>query len=188
MPDSSLVVIPVQDGVPLLRYTVRVFASGTVYPVPDEAQPWLDQIPPARPMPCSDAVADALEALRELSSLGWLDTQRGTGLAVQEVVDAAVSGFRDATARLDALPRDEIVAGIIDEVYDLADRVQREVDESATDGVLAEATARGLTGDHNDTYLHVEGLIYIATQWDIDPASAEALLARQAADEQTPEQ
>lgn len=69
LPDSSPVVIPVQDGVPLLRYTYRLFDSGGVYPLPEEAQPWLDLIPSTRPMPCSDAVADAVEALRELSSL-----------------------------------------------------------------------------------------------------------------------
>jgi hypothetical protein len=76
LPDSSVVVIPVQDGVPVLRYTFRLYASGGVYSLPDEAQPWLELIPPTRPMPCSDAVADAVEALRELSSLAWLNTQR----------------------------------------------------------------------------------------------------------------
>jgi hypothetical protein len=184
LPDSSLVVIPVQDGVPLPRYTFRLFPSGSVYPLPDEAQPWLDLIPPTRPMPCSDAIADAVEALRELSSLAWLDTQRSAGPAVQEAVDAAVSRFRDATARLDALPRDEIIAGLIDEIDGLADTVQREVDEHATEGVFAEAMAGGLTGDHNDTFLNASGLVYIAAQWDLDPAGAEALLARLAADEQ----
>jgi hypothetical protein len=39
LPDPSLVVIPVQGGVPLLRYTRRLFASGDVYPSPKEAQP-----------------------------------------------------------------------------------------------------------------------------------------------------
>lgn len=33
LPDSSLVVILVQAGVPLLRYTFRLFASGSVLPV-----------------------------------------------------------------------------------------------------------------------------------------------------------
>lgn len=188
LPDSALVVIPVQDGVPLLRYTVRLFASGGAYHMPDEAQPWLDLIPPTRPMQCSDAVADAVEALRELSSLAWLDTQRDTGPAVQEVVDAAVSRFREAAARLDALPRDEIIAGLRDEIYGLAHRVQREVDEHATECVFAEAIAGGLTGDANDALRNVSGLLYIATQWDLDPAGAGAILARLAADEQAPGQ
>lgn len=183
LPDSSLVVIPVQDGVPLLRYTVRLFASGSVFPVPDEAQSWLDLIPPAKPMPCSQAASDAIEALRELSSLAWLDTQRSTGPVVQEAVDTTVNRFRDATARLDALPRDEITAALINEINELSNRVQREVDEHATEGVLAEAMAGGLTGRHNDTFLSISGLIYIATQWDLDPAGAEAILARGGADQ-----
>jgi hypothetical protein len=37
--------------------------------------------------------------------------------------------------------------------------------------------ARGLTGDPNDILLNVSGLVHIATQWDIDPAAAGALLA-----------
>jgi hypothetical protein len=181
LPDSSLMVIPVQNGVPLLRYAFRLFTSGSVYHMPDEAQQWLDLIPPTKPMPCSDAVGDAVEALRELSSLAWLDTQRDTGPAAQEAVDAAISRFRDATARLDALPRDEITAGLRDEINGLADRVQREVDAYTTEGVLAEAIAGGLTGDANDALRNVSGLLYIATQWDLDPAGAVAMLARLAA-------
>lgn len=188
LPDSSLVVIPVQAGVPLVRYTFRLFASGGVYPLPEEAQPWLDLIPPTKPMPCSDAVADAVEALGELSSLAWLDTQRSNGPALQESVNAAVSRFRDATARLDALPRDEIIAGLIDEINGLAHQVQREIDDQATEGVFAEAIAGGLTGDRSDAFLNVSGLVYIATQWDLDPAGAEAFLAGLAADERAPEQ
>ncbi len=188
LPDSSLVVIPVQDGVPLLRYTFRLFASGSVYPLPEEAQPWLDVIPPTRATPCSDAVADAVEALRELSSLAWLDMQRSAVTAVQEAVDAAVSRFHDATVRLEALSRDDITAGLIEEIDALAVRVQHEVDDHVTKGVFAEAMAEGLTGDHNDAFLKVSGLVYIATQWDLDPAGAESLVARLAADEQEPDQ
>lgn len=176
LPDSSLVVIPVQDGVPLLRYTFRLFTSGGAYPMPDEAQPWLDSIPPTKPMPCSDSVADAVEALRELSSLAWLDTQRRTGSVVQEAVHAAVSRFREARARLDTLPSDELMAGIMEQIDGLTYRVQREVDEHATEGFFAEAMAGGLTGDHNDAVNNVSGLLYIATQWDVDPAGARALL------------
>jgi hypothetical protein len=183
LPDSSLVVIPVQDGVPLLRYTFRLYTSGGVYPLPDEAQPWLDLIPPTRPMPCSDALADTVEALSDLSSLGWLDTQRSTGAAVQEAVDAALSRFRDARACLDALPRDEIIAGLIDEIDGFADRVQREIDAHATEGVFAEVIAGGLTGTRDDAFLRVSGLVYVAMQWDLDPAAAEILLATLAADE-----
>jgi hypothetical protein len=188
LPDSSLVVIPVQAGVPLLRYTFRMFAFGGVYPMPEEAQPWLGLIPPTKPMPCSDAVADAVEALRELSSLAWLDTQRSNGPALQEPVDAAVSRFRDAAVRLDALPRDEIVAGLIDEIDRLAHRVRREIDGQATEGAFAEAIAGGLTSDRNDAVLNVSELVYIAMQWDLDPASAEACLAGLVADEQAPDQ
>jgi hypothetical protein len=177
LPDSSLVVIPVQAGVPLQRYTFRLFASGGIYPLPQEARPWLDLIPPTKPMPCSDAVADAVEALGELSSLAWLDTQRNTGPDLQEKVDAAVSRIRDATARLDALPRDEIIAGLIDEIDGLIRQVQREIEEKATEGVFAEAIADGLTGHRNDAFLNISGLVYIAMQWDLDPASAEAFLA-----------
>jgi hypothetical protein len=188
LPDSSLVVIPVQDGVPLLRYTFRLLASGNVYPLPQEAQPWLDLIPPTKPMPCSDAVADAVEALRELSSLAWLDTQRSTGPALQEAAGAAASRFRDARACLDALPRDETIVGLIGQLDGLGDQVGREIDDHATEGVFAEAVARGLTGDPSAAFLNVSGLVYIATQWDIDPASAEALLGGLAADERAPEQ
>ena len=188
LPDSSLVVIPVQAGVPLLRYTFRLFASGGVYPLPEEAQPWLDLIPPTKPMPCSDAVADAVEALRELSSLAWLDTQRSNGPDLQESVDAAMSRFRDATARLDALPRDEVIAGLIDEIDGLTHQVQREIEEKATEGVFAEAIADGLTGRRSDAFLKVSGLVYIAMQWDLDPAGAEALLTGLAADERAPDQ
>lgn len=188
LPDSSMVVIPMQDGVPLLRYTYCLFASSSVYPSPDEAQPWLDLIPPIRPMPCSEAVADAVEALRELSTLHWLDTQRETGLVVQQAVDEAISQFRDARARLDALPRDEVTACLIDEIDELADQVQGEVDDHVTDGVFAEAMANGLTGNHNDASFTISGLTYIATQWDVDPTGAEAMLADLAGDEQPPEQ
>jgi hypothetical protein len=188
LPDSSLVVIPVQDGVPLLRYTFRLFVSGGVDALPEEARLWLDLIPSTRPMPCSDAVADAVEALRELSSLAWLATQRGAGMALQEAVDAAVSRFRDASVRLEALPRDEITAGLINEIDALADRVQHEVDDHTTESVFADAMAGGLTGDHNDAFLNVSGIVYIATQWDLDPAGAEALLACLGVDQQEPEQ
>jgi hypothetical protein len=188
LPDSTLVVIPVQAGVPLLRYTFRLFASGSVYPLPQEAQPWLDLIPPAKPMRCSDAVADAVEALRELSSLAWLDTQRSTGPALNKAADEAWSRFRDATTRLDALPRDETITALIHEIGRLAGHVHREVDDQAAEGEFAEAIARGLTGDAGDTFLNVSGLLYIATQWDIDPAGAEVLLASLAGDKRAPEQ
>jgi hypothetical protein len=178
----------ISEQPPLLRYTFRLFASGSVYPLPEEAQPWLDLIPPTRPMPCSDAIADAVEALRELSSLAWLDTQRSVGTVVQEAVDAAVSRFRDASVRLEALPRDEITAGLINEIDALADRVQHEVDDHTTESVFADAMAGGLTGDHNDAFLNVSGIVYIATQWDLDPAGAEALLACLGVDQQEPEQ
>lgn len=186
LPDSSLLLIPVQSGVPLLRYTLRIFASGDVYPMPDEAQPWLDLIPPIKPMPCSDAVADAVETLRELSSLVWFDTQRNTGLAAQEAANAVISRFRDAMAHLDALPRDEIIARLVDEVESLALQVQREADDPTDAGTFAQAMTGALTGDQNDTMLNILGLVYIATQWDLDPASAEALLAGPAAEEAAP--
>lgn len=102
-------------------------------------------------------------------------------------MDAAGSRFRDATARLDALPRDETIAGLIDEIDGLADQVQRVIDDQATEGVFAEAMARGLTGDRNDAFLNVSGLVYIATQWDLGPAGAEALLAGLTTDERAPE-
>lgn len=113
--------------------------------------------------------------------------QRSAGPAGQEAVDAAVSRFRDATVRLEALPRDDITAGLVKEIDALAVRVQREVDDHDTDGVLAEAMAGGLTGDPNDAVLNLSGLVYIATRWDLDPAGAEALLARLTADEPEPE-
>ncbi len=188
VPDSALVVIPVQNGVPLLRYTFRVFTSGSVFPLPDEAEPWLDAIPPTRPMPCSDAVAKAVEALSELSSLAWLDIQRSAGPDVQDAAEVSVSQFRDARARLDALPRDEITAVLLDEVDAIANRVQHEVDAPATEAVFAEAIVGALTGDHNDTHLNVQELVYIATQWDLDPAGAEALLTAAATDEQVPQE
>ena len=169
LPDSSVIVIPVQGGVPLLRYTFRLFADGSVYPLPQEAQPWLDQIPPAKPMRCSDAVADAVEALRELSSLAWLSTQRSTGPALKQATDSASSRFRDSAARLDALPRDEITAALIDEIDRLAGQVHREIHRQAPEGEFAQAMARGLTGDVSDTFLHISRLVYIATQWDLDP-------------------
>lgn len=177
VPDSSLVVIPVQAGVPLLRYTFRLFTSGSIYPLPQEAQPWLHLIPPAKPMPCSDAVADAAEALRELSSLAWLGTQRGTGPVLEKAADEARGRFRDAITRLDALPRDETITGLIDEIGRLAGHVHNETDDQATQGKFAETMARGLTGDVNDTSLNVSELIYIATQWDLDPADAEVLIS-----------
>jgi hypothetical protein len=179
LPDSSLVVIPVQAGVPLLRYTLRLFASGEVYPSPQEAQPWLGLIPPTEPMPCSDAVADAVDALRELSSHAWLGMQRSTGPALQEAIDAASGRFRDATARLDRMPRDGTIARLTDQIEQLADRVQRETDDHAAEGVFAEAMACALTSNPNDTLLNVSGLVHSATQWDIDPTTAGALLADQ---------
>jgi hypothetical protein len=187
LPDSSLLVIPLQGGAPLLRYTFRLFASGGVYPVPHEAESWVALIPQTRPMPCSDAVADAVEALRELSSLAWLDTQRGTGSVVQEAVDGAISRFRDASARLEALPRDGLLSVITDNVAQLANRVQLEVDEKVPDGSFAELLASGFTGAHNDVYVNVAGVLYIATQWDLDPVAAEELLDGLVADERAPE-
>jgi hypothetical protein len=47
--------------------------------------------------------------------------------------------------------------------------------------------AGGLAGDQNDTLVNVSVLVYVATQWDLDPAGAEAILTRLAADEQAPE-
>jgi hypothetical protein len=176
LPESSVVVIPMQAGVPLLRYTIRLFASGDVYPSPQEAQPWLDLIPPTKPMPCSEAVADAAEALRELSSLTWLGTQRSIGPTVRGALDAASSRFRDSTARLDRLPRDGTIARLDEEIKRLSDRVQRETADLVAGGGFAEAMARGLTGDPNDIFLNVSGLVHIATLWDIDPAAAGALL------------
>ncbi|WIX92577.1 hypothetical protein [Amycolatopsis sp. DG1A-15b] len=187
LPDSSLVIIPLQNGVPLLRYTCLLFASGSVYPSPGEAERWLDLIPPTRPMPCSSAVADAVEALRELSSLGWLQTQRRMGPAAQDAVNAAVSRFRHTAANLEALHRDQITAGLIEEIEGFANRVQHEIDEHTTEGVFAEAMASAFTGDPNETFVNVSGLIYIATQWDLDPASAEAAIARLASGQQAPE-
>jgi len=176
LPDSSVVLIPMQRGVPLLRYTVRLFAGGNAYPLPDEADAWSDMIPPAPMMPCSDAVADAVEALRELSSLAWLDMQRATGPVVEEAVDSAITRYRDAAARLDALPRDEVTTLLVDSLEELAGRVQGEADENATDGVLAADMAAVLVGENNDTFVNVTAMIYLATQWDLDPASAQALL------------
>jgi hypothetical protein len=183
LPDSSVVLIPVQQGVPLPRYTVRLFVGGNVYPLPDEADNWVDMIPPLRPMPCSNAFADAIEALRELSSLAWLDTQRTCGPVVQEAIDSTITRYGDAAARLEALAGDEITALLVNSLDELATRVQGEADNSATDGVFAADMVAVLIGDNNETFLNVNGLIYVATLWDLDPVAAGELLDAQTTDE-----
>lgn len=139
-------------------------------------------------MPCSDAVADAVEAFRELSSLAWLDAQRGTGPPLKESVDAAWNRFRDATVCLDTLPRDEAIAELIDEIGGITSRVDREINDQATESMFAEAMARGLTGDASDAFFNVSGLVYVATQWDLDPAGAVAFLASPAGGKRAHEQ
>jgi RecA/RadA recombinase len=188
LPGDSVIVIPVQDGVPLLRYTVRLFASGTVYPLPDEAEAWLELIPPVKPMPCSAAVVDAVEALHERSALAWLSTQRDVGVAVQQAVDETARRFDDAQDRLEALPSDDVTAGLIEQVDLLADRVRREVDEQTTEGVFAQALASGLTANPDDSFFTVAGLQYVATQWDLDPARALDFFNTPVPDEQASEQ
>jgi len=176
LPDSSLLLIPVRQGIPVIRYAVRMFASGSTYPAVDEVTEWLDAVPPTEPMPASDAVVDAVEALRELSSIAWLDTQRHTDAAAQEAADDAMRRFNDAFARLEDLPVDAITVALLDEVALLATRVQSEVDDSATAKTFAETFARGIRGDQADDFGAVALLMYLATEWDVDPAGAAALL------------
>jgi hypothetical protein len=69
----------------VLRYTFRLFASGSVFPLPDQAQPWLELIPPDR----ADAVFGRRRrcrrgALRAVS-LAWLSTQRSAELAARRI-------------------------------------------------------------------------------------------------------
>jgi hypothetical protein len=176
LPDSSLLVIPVRTGVSLPRYAVRLFASGSVYPASDELGDWLDVVPPTQPMPCSDAAADAVEALRELSSLAWLDSQRAQDATVQQAADDAMARFHDANAQLQDLPEDDLTVALLEELTLLAQRVQDEVDNSATDATFAEAFARGIGGDGNDAFVRAALLLYLATEWDVDPAGAVQLL------------
>jgi hypothetical protein len=176
LPDGSLLVLPVRHGVPLHRYTLRLFASGNAYPAPDEPGQWADSFPPAQPAPAADATADAVEALREISSLAWLDTQRTTGPAAQQAADDALARFKGAVEDLTRLREDAATRALTEELALLADRVQSEVDECATTGTLAGEFARGLNGETPDGFARVTLLIYLATEWDLDPAAATALL------------
>jgi hypothetical protein len=178
LPDGSVLVLPVRQGVPIPRYALRVFASGNVYPVPDEPGQWAGALPPARPAPAADAAADAVEALREISSLAWLDAQRTTGLAAQQAVDDALRRFKAADEDLTRLPEDDVTRALAEELALLANRVQAQVDEGATTSTLAEELARGLNGETSDAFTRVALLVYLATEWDLDPATAAALLTQ----------
>ena len=188
VPGSTMVVIPVQSGVPLLRYTQRLSQSGKVYPLPQEADVWLDQVPPARLMPCSDAVADAVDALTELSALAWFDTQRPDGPLIHEAVAAAQEAFLDAMGRLDSLASDDVIGVLQYELEMLARRVQHESDTRATEGVLAEGIASAFGGQPDDVLYQSEGLLAIATQWDLSPEAAHAFLEEIADTDETAEE
>jgi hypothetical protein len=113
----------------------------------------------------------------------WHGSQRNAASAVHQAADDAVNSFRDAVARLGALPRDEVVQALTNDIDMLAARVRHEADNRVTEAVFAEAMASGLTSHHSDTLSSIAGLIYLATQWDLDPAHAHAILARFASDE-----
>ncbi len=172
LPDSSLLVVPVRQGIPLARYAVRLFPSGSAYPAPDEPAEWSNVLPPASPMPAVDAV----EALRELSALNWLSSQRRTGTAVQDAADDAARRLDAAVARLEDLPADGVTAALRGEVAVIADRVQAELHDDTADPTFAHDMARGVQGEHTDAFARAALLFYLATEHDIDPAGAARLL------------
>jgi hypothetical protein len=94
-------------------------------------------------MPAVDAAADALEALRELSALNWLSSQRRTGSAVQDAADDAARRLDAAVARLEDLPADSVTAALRDEVAVIADRVHAELHDDTADPTFAQDMARG---------------------------------------------
>lgn len=176
LPDKAATVIPAREGTPLPKYAARVFANGKVFPTPDVATEWLDVLPGLRQLPLTDAALDAHAALQEVSALAYLDQHRGAGTRGQAAADEAVARFRTAIARIEALPEDEVTTTIRDLLIALGERVQGELDGTATMMPLTEAVTRGVAGNLNSDFTTMTGMALIATEWDIDPATAAALL------------
>lgn len=175
LPDSSATVIPMRDGVPLPRFTARVFGSGNIYPLSDEALPWLELLPDPRPTPCLDATTDGLEALRELSSIAYLASHRSCDQAAQQAADHSVARFRGAREALASLADDDVTVALADALDELADRVQDEFDTPATTDYLASRFALGLE-DQSQDIGSIQAMIDVAVEWDHDPAEAVALM------------
>ncbi|MFJ4591369.1 MULTISPECIES: hypothetical protein [unclassified Kitasatospora] len=165
---------------------VRVMAQQlqtTLWPGIGLFETWKTALPEAHPTPLTDACVDAHQALQCLSGLAYLASLREIDSRHQEVAEQAVARFRQACRAIAELrlgePVTETVVGFLD---GLALRVEGEVTEAEAlrnSGVptLAAAIAHGATGHPNDDYRHLDGLITIALQWDLDPERAERLLA-----------
>jgi hypothetical protein len=90
-------------------------------------------------------------------------------------VDDAVARFRRAREALASLAEDDATVAFADALDELADRVQGEFDDPTTTEYLAAQFAPGLE-DHSQDFRTINAMIDVATEWDLDPARAVALL------------
>ena len=172
---ASAVVIPTVTGQPLVRATHRVFATGAAYPLPDAADVWLDQLGQPLPMPLTDSVSTAMQALLEVSALIELRHIRESHAGqdeIQAAVEKAVREYNRAREQINDLGSDTVTAALLVELDAVAVRVEAERDGSGA----AESSWAALQFDAegNET---ARGLVILAAEWDAEPMVAERMLA-----------
>jgi hypothetical protein len=174
-PDETFRIIPLRDGRPVPTLVVKLITN--TWPSPG-VEPWQQVLNTPHPTVLTDAFDRAHSALETLSGTTTLPGAQRKHEDVLGATEFAASQFRSERAEITALPRDPVIDELVAILDGHAERIQTELENSASGPTLAEDVAAGaLQGSATETFNTMLGARILALEWDIDSSRAVELLA-----------
>ncbi|MDY7556134.1 hypothetical protein [Cryobacterium sp. 10C3] len=187
----GLLVVPLIAGRPIAKLSRHVISAF----LPGESQynDWADQFSNAFETPLTNAMAQAHNALVELSGLALLSTMRDTA-DLQAVAEQVQARFMEGMRSIESIdPRHPPIAAVLEYLTEVAVRVQGEMDNVAAERPVEEflsvAITKGmmltLNGESATTVGAFSAFSFVSLlclEHDVDPQAANELLAKALAD------
>ena len=137
----------------------------------------LDRLPPAHPNELADTFERAHLALQALSGMSDLPDDQKSHPEVQAFAQKLGSDWETAYESLSGLPEDPVTLAFRDFLWELAVRVQSELDGTSTELSFASQIAAALTEEATTDIAIILSGRSLAYEWDINPSTAIEQLA-----------
>ena len=171
--NATYLLVPLRNSRPVPGLAMTIINDLWPAPNPDG----LDRLPPAHPNELADTFERAHLALQALSGMSDLPDDQKSHPEVQAFAQKLGSDWETAYESLSGLPEDPVTLAFRDFLWELAVRVQSELDGTSTELSFASQIAAALTEEATTDIAIILSGRSLAYEWDINPSTAIEQLA-----------
>ncbi len=172
--DETYLLVPCRLGRPVPRLAKKL----GMFLLPSPGLPeWISPSLQPWPSDVADIFDEAQRALQTISGLFHLPEEQQAHPLILQAMKQAETQFLAAQQKLSDLPPEPVIDFLVDLVQLLAYQVQAEVDGTHTGPTFAEQIAAGaFQVRETEEWNYINGALYMALEWEIDPEAAATLL------------